>query len=144
MRSCPLQRSLERIKYGLHFTNRHWRNIWILRFLSLEFEVKPLKLLRIHSVIYFVSALHCITGSIHPKHNLPIVWGSWSFIKLWHHGWNKIGLCCPRGAYSYDWKIMWILIGAEWQCDKGFGLQQKLFNWYNLHIYDMNILNTLS
>ena len=24
MRSCPLQRSLGRIKYGLHFLNRHW------------------------------------------------------------------------------------------------------------------------
>ena len=49
MRSCPLQRSLGRIKYGLHFLNRHWLDYtWILRFLSLAvkavgIEVKPSK-----------------------------------------------------------------------------------------------------
>ena len=30
MRSCPLQRSLGRIKYGIPFLNRHWLDIWIL------------------------------------------------------------------------------------------------------------------
>ena len=28
MRSCPLQRSLGRIKHGLHFLNRHWLDIF--------------------------------------------------------------------------------------------------------------------
>ena len=42
--SCPLERILGRIKYGLHFLNYNWLDIWILRFLSLvEFEVNPLK-----------------------------------------------------------------------------------------------------